>query len=397
MLLPLLPTSQTPTSNCWTLAGTGVCDSGLGCMLDAFDPYYAACRPCALVCANCTSSSSPHTSSLSCRQCNCPASAVCSATSPCQAGSFCGASSKRCTSCYECINDSNTLSGSCSKECLVPARSSFPSWGLPAYVPATPAATNYIVDDIILIRSLMLSSLTYPYLNTSSDLGRLLPFAGLAPLATNTLLLTYLWAQLNLPGSVKVYPADFVRVFSYSADPYHVFCPPDHVIFATNTSFPGCTCAAIPLSYQENYDTSVVSILQRSWLDSLGGVPGGSVVAECPVGYRCSTHAFEGMRHILQRQFIQPSMGICSPCLIGEYCPAGTQELSTTLSNVCTGQTATVVAGAADTGNSSSTSCDNVVRCPAGSYCPTPDIQTNCTAGNFCGQGSTSECGGSVW
>ncbi|MEW5299745.1 MAG: hypothetical protein WDW36_002726 [Sanguina aurantia] len=385
---PWNPPPQTPTSSCWSNTGTSVCETGLGCLLDGFDPYYASCRPCAQVCANCTSSSGPRASTLSCKQCLCPAATSCSATVPCQLGSFCSASSKRCLSCYECINDSNALSGSCAAECLIPARSAFPAYGLPAYVPTAPAATNYIVDDLYVARALFVANSGHPFLNSTADLAHLMPSAGLAHLSSNKLLLTYLWAQLNMANKSKVLPEDFVRVFSTSADPYHVFCPPDHVIFAAAMSFPGCTCTAIPQSYQENYDTSVISILQRSWLDSLGGTLGSGAVAGCPTGYRCSTHAFESMRHVLQRQYIQPSMGICAPCLIGEYCPSGTFELSTTLSNVCTGQTAVVVAGAADTNSSGSTSCDNIYRCPAGSFCPTPDVLTNCTAGNFCGLGT---------
>ncbi|KAG2453490.1 hypothetical protein HYH02_001711 [Chlamydomonas schloesseri] len=205
------------------------------------------------------------------------------------------------------------------------------------------------------------------------------------------------------PSTAPVYPEDLVRVFLLQRrDHYDAFCPPDAQIFASGVSYPGCTCMAIPPEYQS--DTSLVTGSTKQWIDYLallGGVNATTAQAACPQGFRCSSANFQHMRHLMSRAYIPLTMGICVPCLVGEYCPEGTVEKTQDLVEVCNRRSAlldSADSSSSSGSNSSSSSgssgnsnkdCGNTRLCPAGSYCPAPSVKQNCTVGDFCTEGST--------
>ncbi len=203
------------------------------------------------------------------------------------------------------------------------------------------------------------------------------------------------------PSVAPIYPEDFVRVFVMrQLEPYDAFCPSDAAIFATGRSYPGCTCMSIPPEYQQ--DTNVVTGSTKQWVDYLTSVAGSnasSANAVCPEGFRCSAMNYQHLRHLFTRSQVHITMGICVPCLVGEYCPEGTVEKSQQLVEVCTRRSAFSESASGSGGSSNSSSsggqgssdCVNTRLCPAGSYCPEPSVRQNCTNGNFCTEGSTGE------
>ena len=209
------------------------------------------------------------------------------------------------------------------------------------------------------------------------------------------------------PSTAPVYPEDLVRVFLLQRrDHYDAFCPPDAQIFSTGLSYPGCACMAIPPEYQS--DTSLVTGSTKQWIDYLallGGANATTAQAACPQGFRCSSANFQHMRHLMSRAYIPLTMGICVPCLVGEYCPEGTVEKTQDLVEVCNRRSALLDSAEDSSSNSSSSSsssgsgssnsnkdCGNTRLCPAGSYCPAPSVKQNCTVGDFCTEGSTGGC-----
>ncbi|KXZ52790.1 hypothetical protein GPECTOR_8g178 [Gonium pectorale] len=191
------------------------------------------------------------------------------------------------------------------------------------------------------------------------------------------------------PLTAPVYPEDFVRVFMVDRlETYDAFCPPDSEIFGSGVSYPGCACMAIPPEYQE--DNTVVMGATKQWVDYLTMVAGrnaSTANAVCPQGFRCSAANFAYMRHMMSRSYIPNVMGICVPCLVGEYCPEGTVEKSQELVEVCSRRSALLSSSGQD--GRSSADCGNTRLCPAGSFCPLPSLRQNCTTGDFCTEGST--------
>lgn len=332
----------------------------------------------------------------------------------CPAGTYCkkGAGTYAgCTSCYECYSDADVIplnstagaaAGSCTQACGTSPRTDYSAgFGLP-YSPGAnghDVQSEWLVPHVITAAQWFASSLGKASADTPQDFARLLSQSGFSFMPAQQLQYARLQMIDSSPmPSPAIAPPDFVRTFVLlSSNTYNTFCPPDNDIFASGASFPGCACMVIPTTYQQDGD--LVNGINFTWVGTFksasGGGGGGSVArADCPEGFRCSSHSFQLMRLLLARQYLPPTLGICTPCVVGEYCPAGTVEKTQVVLDYCNKRSAiyTAIANQDDGGNATGDGelCYNTMLCPAGSYCPEPYTRQACPAGAFCTQGTTS-------
>ncbi len=131
-------------------------------------------------------------------------------------------------------------------------------------------------------------------------------------------------------------------------------CLPDAVAQALGVAWPGCACtyisaqaAAAAGELSEQAAQALVAQSQgqaqgrlspdaQQLLQNLTGQVNGTGLSygvnqtmTCPAGFRCSRYGFLHLTPQLQRRGMSVLNGICTPCLVGEFCPNGTTELTT--------------------------------------------------------------------
>ena len=304
------------------------------------------------------------------------------------------------------------------KSCGLPPRSQYPIAGLPFNASDEPQ-NDWIVPYLWDATQWFMNAVKKPYVDNLDEFIVLMRAVAFEFMPKKQLLYARSQILKSQPAAFaalvpgRIYPQDFVRLFILGQwEPHIAFCPPDEEIFRAGMSFPGCTCMAIPSTYQS--DSELVFGEARSWVDALKAakVNASAAVADCPEGFRCSSHNYQFMRHLMSRPSLPPTLGVCVPCLVGEYCPPGTTEKTQVIMEYCSKRSAIysavqkqdnkagqVQAGVNETLEATNGTtkaddddlCFNTKLCPAGFSCPEPFIKEPCPPGFFCTEGTTSK------
>ncbi|MEW5318601.1 MAG: hypothetical protein WDW38_009812 [Sanguina aurantia] len=392
------------------------CPASQYCEPRPANPYALLCRPCAQACSICSSPAhtsdavaltAHHAFSAAAAPAPLPAhttlhptshTTTTTTTTPntpsvCSAGTFCASATapaaaqssppgRTCTSCYSCLNNTDVAIGTCRQACGFSARSEWPSQGLPVYDSARPTLSDLLIPPLIDAAAWMTSSISATHSSNASDFRTLMASLDLGSMPTAQQ--QHLMTALDVaPRDGVITPEELVLVTVLRTPGYSLMCPTDQQAFTSGTAWPGCACLAVPL---DQLTPSHVAPGELAWLTAIrSSHEDYSLVADCVAGFRCSGAAASALRGTLRRASLSSALGLCVPCLVGEYCPSGTLERTVPLLDACISNSAAGVLGS-DT--QSAVDCGNAKPCPPGSFCPGPGVLNECGEGEFCSQGT---------
>lgn len=116
--------------------------------------------------------------------------------------------------------------------------------------------------------------------------------------------------------------------------------------------------------------------------------------AVCPAGFRCSRLTYESFKKQLNVGDLPSYVGVCAPCIYGEWCWVGTVEKNPTQLADCGGVATFTTSSAFQMQKQSALmsvqACMAFSPCPEGYYCPDPTTLVPCPTGSYCPAGSVS-------
>ncbi|GAX85508.1 hypothetical protein CEUSTIGMA_g12924.t1 [Chlamydomonas eustigma] len=280
-----------------------------------------------------------------------------------------------CTSCFDCINNTDATDGSCQAACGLPPSSNFTDLGLPAsngYWPASalmdmqalfvsaeqyPPPTNFWLYETPIIPNTYVSTVTVQQLGAvtanSTQFQDVLEAAGLA-IARTSSAVDAIFQSMDYLNDGLIQPYEFFLGTAALSDQYPTFCQQDE--YTTQTAGPGCACNAGPPDILSEYvapsdlgplqeqlrinPTGMpLTIRQKGILYNTSNVQLSALALlrtpSCGDGMRCSRSTFLYMRPLLAHRGLPVQFGVCVPCLLGEVCQYAQREQNAAQLGAC--------------------------------------------------------------